>query len=130
MRTKMFFTVMAVAAGAALGGSASAGAVGSLGTTEVTIETQNGDFFGTVVSSDPDSCAEGRTVKLFKLVGDTPDPKVDHKIASDTASLNGDEYQWSTGNTGLHRGRYYARAGKTDFCRGDNSPVVKASSGF
>lgn len=33
---------------------------------------------------------------------------------------------WSTGNTGSHSGKYYARAGKVSGCKAGTSETVKA----
>ena len=74
----------------------------------------------------PSHCADGRKVILYRLLGDSPDPSNDRKIASDTASANGDAYMWSTGNTGQRHGKFYARVKRTDFCAADLSPVVRA----
>lgn len=127
MNAKTIRSLLAIAAVTLSGAVAtSPAAAAGLTPTEVTIETQNGDFSGEVNSSDP-ACAEGRKVTLFKLVGSSPDRSVDQKIGSDTASLNGSSYEWSTGNTGLRKGKFYARSGKTGLCAGDVSPVVKAS---
>jgi len=52
-------------------------------------------------------------------------PRVDERIADDTASLNGDRYEWNTGNTGEF-GKFYARAGKTDDCKGDTSKTIRS----
>ncbi|MEX1262777.1 MAG: hypothetical protein WEE66_02385 [Actinomycetota bacterium] len=98
---------------------------GTRADTTVTIRTENGDFWGFVNSPRPLRCAEGRKVVLFKQTGPEQDPRVDERIASDTASLNGDRYQWNTGNTGMF-GRFYARVGKTEFCKGDTSKTVRS----
>jgi hypothetical protein len=123
MRVKVFTTVaaMIVAGAFATGAAASAGKT----PTEVTIRGENGDFYGNVKSSDP-SCADGRKVTVFKLKGSAPDPGVDRKIASDTASFSGGKYRWSVGNTGEKRGKFYARVVKTDYCTGDISPVINS----
>jgi hypothetical protein len=93
--------------------------------TTVTIKTQNGDFWGFVSSPRPYKCAKNRKIVLFKQIGTVQDPTVDHKVASDTASLNGDRYEWQTGNTGMY-GKFYARAGRTLYCKADTSPTVKS----
>lgn len=123
MKVKMLIAVAALAVSGVL---ATAAAGASLTPTKVTIHAESGgDFFGYVKSSNP-SCANGRKVILYKLLGDSPDPRNDRKIASDTAEANGDGYMWSTGNTGQRHGKFYARVKKTDFCAADLSPVVKA----
>jgi len=114
--------VVAVAACAALVvvGTAIAGTVG---TTTVTIQEQNGDFQGRVKSNQPD-CRGDRKVVLFRQRKGPDD-----KIASDTSENNGD---WSTGNTHVNHGKYYAKARKVQFamkrglvgCDADKSRVV------
>ena len=114
--------VVAVAACAALVVAGTAVA-GNIGTTTVTIQEQNGDFHGKVKSDEPD-CRGDRTVNLFKQ---RKGP--DKKIASDTTENNGD---WSTGNTHVEHGKYYAKARKVQFamkrgllgCDPDKSRVV------
>ena len=60
---------------------------------------------------------------LFEQLGATQDPRNDLKVASDTASLNGSRYMWSTGNTGLE-GAFYARAARIPGCKADTSRTV------
>jgi len=93
--------------------------------TNVTIKTQNGDFWGRVVSSRPKLCAKDRKVVVFKQLGAEQHPATDQKIASDTASLSGGVYKWNTGNTGAMNGKYYARVGRTTSCKADTSDTVK-----
>ncbi len=111
---------VAVALTAVTGVAAAAGAA----ETKVTIKEQSGDFSGKVKSSDPARCAEDRKVTLFEQLGDEQNPSQDDKVASDRASLNGNRYEWSTGNTGLDSGKYYARAGKISGCKADTSKTV------
>jgi len=115
---------VAVCGSLAAAGIANAGVITRAKTT-VTIQVQNGDFSGTVDSPKPKLCANGRKIVLFKQVGSEQDPSMDQKVAMDTASLNGNEYEWSTGNTGLF-GKFYARAGKTPDCKADNSDTVRS----
>lgn len=128
MKIKTLKATLAIAAVAISGGVATTTAsAAGLTPTEVTIEAQSGgDFFGYVSSSDEVNCEAGRKVTLFKMLGSTPDRSVDQKIGSDTASPNGPDSMWSTGNTGQRKGKFYARVGKTSLCGGDVSPVVKA----
>ena len=93
--------------------------------TKVTIKAESGGFFG-YVKSEKNKCANGRKVTLYKLKGNGYDRKNDEKIGSDIAQANGDGYMWSTGNTGSHSGRFYARAGKTKGCKADTSKTIKA----
>lgn len=124
MRSMLRPGAVALAVATALVMTGTAGA-GTRAATTVTIKTQNGDFWGYVDSPRPLKCAEERKIVLFKQVGAEQDPSVDQKVASDTASLNGDRYMWSTGNTGLS-GKFYARAGRTLNCKADNSPTVRS----
>ena len=124
MKIKMLIATAAIAVSGVL---ATAAAGASLTPTKVTIHAQSGgDFYGYVKSSDPVHCSNGRKVILYRMLGDSPDPRNDRKIASDTASANGDKYMWSTGNTGEQHGKFYARVKRTEFCSADLSPVVKA----
>jgi hypothetical protein len=96
--------------------------------TTVTIQTQNGDFWGYLKSPRPAKCAQSRKVTVFKQLGAQQNPKTDQRVASDTASKSGTRYMWSTGNTGLRHGRYYARVTSTPFCKRDTSETVRSSS--
>jgi hypothetical protein len=122
MRTRLLW----VAAVAALGCLALAGIAmaGGKADTKVTIKTESDGFFGYVKSSDPNHCANGRKVVVYKQKGDSPDRHVDQKIGSDTAQANGDKYMWSTGNTGKPHGDYYAFAKHTTKCKADYSRTV------
>ena len=123
MRRKLLSIVVGVATCVMpFTGVASAGA---LADTTVTIRTENGDFWGFVSSPRPLRCADGRKVVLFKQTGPEQDPRADERVASDTASLNGDRYEWNTGNTGMF-GRFYARVARTDTCRGDTSNTIRS----
>jgi hypothetical protein len=123
MRPKLVSIVVAAATCVVpLGGEAAAG---TRADTTVTIRTDNGDFWGFVSSPRPLRCADGRKVVLFKQTGPEQDPSTDDRIASDTASLNGDRYEWNTGNTGMF-GRFYARVGRTEECKGDTSQTIRS----
>ena len=61
---------------------------------------------------------------LYKQSGHHQRPSSDQKIASDTSELNGNHGEWSTGNTGLSGGKYYARAGRVPGCKPDSSETV------
>ena len=86
-----------------LAGSAFAGR----GETKVKIKAESGGFYG-YVKSAKQKCANGRKVILYKQMGNGADPKDDQKIGSDIAQANGNKYMWSTGNTGSHKGYFYA----------------------
>ncbi len=117
IRTAVAVAVAAVAC-SALAMPAVANAAGSA-KTKVTIKAPNGEYSGTVKSTNPALCAEGREVRVFKLLADGP-----HLIASDTASLNGNRYEWSTGNTGAGDGTYFAKVAKIPGCKGATSKQV------
>jgi hypothetical protein len=123
VKTKLLTAVVAITALGGIVPPSNAGGVVAADTT-VTIQVQGRDFSGYVKSSKPMRCADGRKVTLFKQVGAEQDRSVDQRVASDTASLNGDRYQWSTGNTG-QRGKFYARAGKIDGCKPDSSKTLR-----
>jgi hypothetical protein len=106
-------------------GTVTAGA-GQKADTIVTIKAEGTDLSGVVKSPRPKKCAKDRKVTVFKQKGASQNPAVDEKIASDTASLNGDRYEWNTGNTGL-TGRFYARVGPTEFCKKDTSRTIKVT---
>ena len=124
MRRTMFATsvVLALAAVMTFGGFANAGTVAD---STVTIKAQSGDFSGTISSSRPMRCAQDRKVVVFKQAGANQDPSQDDRVASDTASLSGDRYEWSTGNTGVY-GKVYARVGRTEHCKADTSRTVRS----
>jgi len=123
MNTTRIRTAVAVAVAAvtcsAVAMPAAANAAGSA-KTKVTIEAPSGDFSGYVKSKNPALCAEGREVSVFKLLADGP-----HLIASDTASLNGNRYMWSTGNTGAGDGTYFAKVKKIPGCKGATSKTIE-----
>lgn len=85
----------------------------------VTITAEGTDMSGVVSSTRPGLCAADRTVKVFKLVDGEP-----HLWASDTTSLQGTSWVWSTGNTGTE-GRFFAKVGPRPGCRGDVSPTIR-----
>jgi hypothetical protein len=115
--------VLASCAALLLAGSAVAGGKAE---TKVKIKAESGGFFGYVKSSDPQTCAADRKVTLFKQKGKHQKPKKDVKIGTDLAQANGDKYMWSTGNTGSHKGHYYAKAGKIPGCKAGYSKTNKA----
>ncbi len=103
-------------------GTLSAGA-GQKADTIVTIKAAGTDLSGVVKSPRPKKCAKDRKVTVFKQKGASQNPNVDRKIASDTASLNGDRYEWNTGNTGKS-GKFYARVAPTPLCKKDTSRTI------
>lgn len=113
---------LVVASTLAVGGLAGAA---TRAKTTVTIESPGGgEYRGYVASPKPKLCAKDRKVVLYKQKGTEQDRRVDEKIASDTASLQGDRYQWNTGNTGKY-GRFYAFAVRTPDCKPAFSATIK-----
>jgi hypothetical protein len=108
----------------AFAGVASAQA-GGKAETKVSIKGEGGDYYGYVKSSDADHCANGRKVKVFKQSGSSQDPKHDLKIGTDIAQPNGTKYMWSIGNSGYKHGKFYAKVGKTDLCKGATSKTIE-----
>lgn len=92
-------------------------------TTTVTIQAENTDLSGTVLSKRR-ACKDGRKVLLVKQKGAKggDDDKV---ISSDTTELQDGVGVWSTGNTGIE-GRFYAKVKRTALCKGATSPTVRA----
>lgn len=92
--------------------------------TTVTIRAENTDLSGTISSPKPNDCAAGRTVLVIKQKGKRGG-RNDVRIGSDTASLQGGVYRWSTGNTGME-GKFYAKVKATGKCKGATSKTVRA----
>ncbi len=115
-------TIAAVAAIAITGGFASG--AGAAGKAETKVSIKGGpDFYGYVKSSDATNCADGRTVKLYKIVNGQ-----NEYIGSDTAQANGNRYMWSTGNTGAGNGKFFAKAVRTPDCKSDKSKIIRVTS--
>ena len=126
MSTSSTHRILAAAlavAGSAVLVAAAPGQAGSLTPTTVTIKAEGTDLSGVVKSSDV-TCKDERKVVVYKQVGSRGGGN-DKRFATDNASLNGDVYQWSTGNTGTE-GRFYAKVRKTETCGGDTSPTIRA----
>src|SRR3954466_7567547 len=96
-------------------GVASAGAA----RTRVTIEGPNGDFEGTITSTSR-HCLGNRRVLLF--MSDNANGPFARTGNSDTSERQNNIGVWSMGNTGLRDGFFYAKAKKTDTCRGGGRP--------
>jgi hypothetical protein len=94
--------------------------------TKVTIDGGGGEYFG-YVKSQKLKCKNGRKVKPYKQLGDQPHPRSDKFINSDIAQANNNGYQWNTGSTGVHHGKVYAHVNRTEDCKADNSPTIRAS---
>jgi hypothetical protein len=96
---------------------------GGLAITKVTIHGDNGDFQGKIIS-DKGRCLGNRKVVVYKQKGDRQKPSEDKKIGSDISERDGDHGDWSIGNSGFKHGKFYAKAKKNDFCRGDFSKTI------
>lgn len=126
MRGKLL-VVPALAIGVAAGlttGVGTAAAAGRAATT-VTILAEGTDLSGVVKSRKRLHCAANRQVVVFKQKGARGGGD-DVRFASDTASLSGGAYRWSTGNTGTE-GKFYAKVRRTAKCKADSSPTIRAS---
>jgi hypothetical protein len=99
---------------------ATAGASGGA-TTSVTIQAQQGGFFG-YVKSQNQSCEAGRKVVLFKQTSSVQKPSQDVKIGSSIAQPNGPHSMWSI-NTNTS-GRFYAHVRTTPSCQAAFSKTV------
>ncbi len=125
-RAAPFTLVLGIAAlaAAAIGTAVDSADAKAPAKTTVTITAQGTDLSGVVKSPKPNKCAAGRTVVVFKQKGARGGGD-DVRFASDTASLSGGVYAWSTGNTGTE-GRFYAVVRKTAQCKGASSPTIRA----
>ena len=110
--------------GAAAAGAPAAGAPGDARTT-VSITAEGTDLSGVVTSSRPKRCAADRVVLVVKQKGARGGGD-DLRFATDTASLEGGVYRWSTGNTGTE-GRFYARVRHVPGCKAGTSPTIRAT---
>jgi hypothetical protein len=113
-----------VAVAGALGGPSGASAAPPRAKVSVTITAEQVDLSGTVSSSKPVKCAANRTVSIFEQIGGRGGGD-DEKRFSDTTSLQGGKYVWSTGNTG-EEGFFYAVVAPKPGCKGASSPTVHA----
>ncbi len=125
MRSKLLMVAVVVVAVTA-GLSGVAAAVPPPATTTVTIQAQGTDLSGRVSSTAPLRCANNRTVLVYKQIG-TRGGGNDIRFASDTASLQGNTYRWSTGNTGTP-GFFYSKVVPKTGCRGDTSNTIHVLS--
>jgi hypothetical protein len=120
MKLLLVFAAMAVIAAFAVAGLAIAN---ERANTIVTIHGQNGDYHGTILSKRG-GCLGDRTVKVFKQKGAGQNPKRDTVIGKDISERNGDHGVWSIGNSGFKHGKFYAKALRTDACRGNYSKTI------
>ncbi len=114
--------VLAAAACAALAFAGSALAADA--PTKVTIQAQQGGFFGYVHTNNSAAaqCEANRRVVLYKQTGSEQRPRLDIKIGSDIAQPNGPDGMWSI-NTN-RQGRFYAKATIKTGCAVGYSPTV------
>jgi hypothetical protein len=122
--TKIRAALVALAVSVTAFAAVATAEAGGKAETKVNIKGHEGDYYGYVKSSDEDNCAYERKVKVFKQLGSHQDPKHDLKIGTDYAEYDGDRYMWSIGNSGYKHGKFYAKAGKTDYCKGDYSKTI------
>jgi hypothetical protein len=92
--------------------------------TKVTIQAQQGGFFGYVHTkrSASEKCENGRKVILYKQKGSDQRPSQDSKIGTDIAQPNGPDSMWSI-NTNKS-GKFYAKAPKKPGCAAGFSDTV------
>jgi hypothetical protein len=110
--TKIRRTALAAAAVLCVGGALAAPAMAATPTT-VSIQAEQGGFFGYVHSSKQ-KCELNRTVELHKRNGEL--------IGTDLAQPNGPDSQWFV-NTG-RSGKFYAYVPATGSCAAATSPLV------
>jgi hypothetical protein len=115
---------LAASAGSAIVLLGPAGSAVAPATSTVTIQADGTDLSGTVMSPRT-ACKDGRKVIVIKQIG-TRGGGDDIRFASDTAELQDGIGVWSTGNTGTP-GRFYAKVKKTDLCKRDTSPTIRAT---
>jgi hypothetical protein len=99
-------------------------ALAAAANTKVTIEAQQGGFFGYVHTkkSASEKCENGRKVVLYKQKGSEQKPRQDTKIGTDIAQPNGPDSMWSI-NTNKS-GKFYAKAPKKPGCAAGFSDTV------
>jgi hypothetical protein len=110
--TKIRRTALAAAAVLCVGGALASPALAAA-PTSVSIEAQQGGFFGYVHSSKQ-TCEYNRTVELHKRTGAL--------VGSDLAQPNGPDSQWSI-NTG-RSGRFYVTVAAKGHCAAATSQLV------
>jgi hypothetical protein len=124
MRAKLMVVPMVVLMMVIAGLSSTAAAGGPPpASSTVTIRAQGTDLSGRVSSTAPVRCAQNRMVHVYKQIGPRGGGNDIH-FASDTASLQGGQYKWSTGNTGTP-GYFYAKVFPKPGCRGDTSDTIR-----
>jgi len=122
MNSKRFAVAVLVVACGALVFAGSALAADA--PTKVTIQAEQGGFFGYVHTSNSaaSQCEANRRVILYKQTGASQHPRLDTKIGTDIAQPNGPDSQWFV-NTN-QSGRFYAKAPPKTGCLVGFSPTV------
>jgi hypothetical protein len=92
--------------------------------TGVTIKGPNGDFHGKVLSPRA-RCTGDRKVVVYKQKGKKQEPTTDKKIGSDISERHGDHGDWSIGNSGFKKGKFYAKAKKSPGCATGYSKTIR-----
>jgi hypothetical protein len=92
-------------------------------TTRVTIQAEQGGFFG-LVKSVNHSCESGRKVTVYKQKGSTHNLRADTKIRADIAQPNGPHSMWSINTT--KTGKFYAHVNSTSRCTSAYSKTVNS----
>ena len=119
---KLIAAVLAVTVCGALTFAGIATASGA--NTKVTIQAQQGGFFGFVHTkkSASEKCENGRKVILYKQNGSDQKPSQDTKIGTDIAQPNGPDSQWFVDTT--KSGKFYAKAPKKPGCATGSSDTI------
>ena len=99
-------------------------ALASAAKTKVSIEAEQGGFFGFVHTkrSASEECENGRKVVLYKQKGSEQKPHRDKKIGSDIAQPNGPDSQWQVSTD--KSGKFYAKAPAKNGCKAGYSDTV------
>ena len=106
----------------ALAGLPAVASAGPTATT-VTIEAQEGGFFG-YVKSRKEACEYNRTLALYKQTGSKRNLRRDRKIGTDKPQPNGPDSMWSISVDG--GGRFYAYVKATATCAAAYSKTISA----
>ena len=99
-------------------------AIADAAKTKVTIQAEQGGFFGYVHTKGSASakCENGRKVILYKQNGSDQKPSQDTKIGTDIAQPNGPDSQWFVETK--KSGKFYAKAPKKPGCATGYSDTV------
>ena len=94
----------------------------------VTIHHRGHHFYGYVFSTKPHRCARLRKVRLFKQDGKTQDQSFNIGRTDSAATSQGNgQYRWRVlvEDSGLNRGRFFARIHRTAGCQEDSSRTTR-----